>query len=61
LDSNQGSFTPIVANIPFNLWGRDILEDMGAFLFVEDHAIFFIMIYNVDQLDFTGVKVIDHC
>lgn len=28
LDGNHGSFPPIVANVPCNLWGKDILEDM---------------------------------
>jgi hypothetical protein len=40
LDNNQGSVIPIVADVPFNLLGRDILEDMGIIFNKEDHAIF---------------------
>ena len=31
---------PVVADVPKNLWGRDILEDMGIIFNKEDHAIF---------------------
>jgi hypothetical protein len=40
MDSNQGTFTPILADVPFKLWGIDILKDMDVFLIVEDHAFF---------------------
>jgi hypothetical protein len=40
LESIQASFPPIAANVHFNLWGKDILVDMGVLLTMDDHAFF---------------------
>ena len=40
LCSIQTSFPPIVANVHFNLWGKDILVDMGVLLTMDDHVFF---------------------
>jgi hypothetical protein len=45
-----------VADVPKNLWGRDILEDMG-FLFTISYFIYFDDIIQHDQLGLTGCKV----
>lgn len=50
LDGNQGSFPPKVANVPCNLSGRDILEDIGV---VDDHE-FFDDIVTHDKIVFQG-------
>jgi hypothetical protein len=47
----QGSFTFVVADVPHNLWGRDILDDMGIFF---DDSI------QHDQVGHTIHKVGDH-
>lgn len=38
LDRNMGVFPPIIANILCNLWGRDILKDMGVVLTTYDYV-----------------------
>jgi hypothetical protein len=53
LDGNQGSFILIVTDIPCILWSRDILEDMGAVLTMDDPA-FFDDIVEHEQLDLKG-------
>jgi len=59
LDSNQGSFRPVVADVPCNVWGRDVLEDMGAILTLDSCAFFDDIIHH-DQLECIGQKASDH-
>lgn len=40
LEGNQGSFSPIVSNVPHNLWERNVLKDMGVILTTHDHVFF---------------------
>ncbi|KAL6058478.1 hypothetical protein STEG23_023494, partial [Scotinomys teguina] len=40
LDGNWGDLHLIISNVPMNLWGRDILEDMGVVLTTDDRAFF---------------------
>lgn len=37
-DGKRGSFTPYVLPLPINLWGRDVLQDMG-FALSNDHVV----------------------
>ncbi|XP_029414315.1 uncharacterized protein LOC115068366 [Nannospalax galili] len=53
LDGNQGSFSPIVANASRNLWGRDILKDMGTILTTDNRA-FFDDIITHDKIGLSG-------
>ena len=40
LDGNKGIIHHIISMVPRNLWGRDILEFMGAVLIIDDRDFF---------------------
>lgn len=40
LIAKQGAIRPIISMVLRNLWGRDILEDMGAILSTDDKVFF---------------------
>ena len=59
LEGNQESLIPAVADIPHNLWGRDILEDIVSILTMNNCA-FFDDVMQHDQVDCTCHKIRDH-
>ena len=40
LDGNKEAIHPIISVVPRNLWGRDILENIGAVLTTDDRVFF---------------------
>ena len=38
--AKKGAILPIVSTVPRNLWGRDILEDMGAVIATGNRVFF---------------------
>lgn len=52
LNRNTGTVQPIIANVSYNLCGRDIMEDMGVVLPTDGHAFFDdIVVFEVDMAD----------